>query len=80
MDFERTYTGAKWEDIVGYSRALRAGDLIFVTGTAPVEVRLVGVIESTDEHFGDDLQVAFVRLAVLALRPAHPTAEQQIQD
>ena len=34
--FEHFSTGAKWEGIVGYSRALRAGNQIFVTGTAPV--------------------------------------------
>ena len=36
MEFERTCSGAKWEEVVGYCRALRAGDLVFVTGTAPV--------------------------------------------
>ncbi len=36
MEFERTYSHAPWEAKVGYCRALRAGDLIFVTGTAPV--------------------------------------------
>lgn len=34
--FKRVYSGAPWEEAVGYCRALRAGDLIFVTGTAPV--------------------------------------------
>lgn len=37
MPFERTFTGAPWESRVGYCRALRAGNLIFVTGTAPVD-------------------------------------------
>ena len=36
MEFERTYSHAPWETKIGYCRALRAGDLIFVTGTAPV--------------------------------------------
>lgn len=36
MQFQRTYSGAPWEEKVGYCRALRAGDLIFVTGTAPI--------------------------------------------
>jgi isochorismate pyruvate lyase len=37
MTFSRVYTGAPWEEKVGYCRALRAGDQIFVTGTAPVD-------------------------------------------
>jgi isochorismate pyruvate lyase len=36
VDFQRTYSGAPWESRVGYCRALRAGDHIYVTGTAPV--------------------------------------------
>jgi isochorismate pyruvate lyase len=36
MKFQRTYTGAPWESKVGYCRAIRAGDRIHVTGTAPV--------------------------------------------
>ena len=37
MEFRRAFSGAPWEEEVGYCRALRAGDLVFVTGTAPVE-------------------------------------------
>jgi enamine deaminase RidA (YjgF/YER057c/UK114 family) len=36
MKFERAFSGAPWESTVGYCRALRAGDHIYVTGTAPV--------------------------------------------
>jgi len=36
MPFQRVFSGAPWEAQVGYCRALRAGDRIFVTGTAPV--------------------------------------------
>jgi isochorismate pyruvate lyase len=36
MSFQRVYSGAPWEKQVGYCRALKAGDQIFVTGTAPV--------------------------------------------
>ena len=36
MSFERTFSSAPWEKKVGYCRALRAGKLIFVTGTASV--------------------------------------------
>ena len=36
MSFQRVFSGAPWEAQVGYCRALRAGDRIFVTGTAPI--------------------------------------------
>lgn len=37
MTFQRTFSGAPWEETVGYCRALRAGNTIYVTGTAPVD-------------------------------------------
>jgi len=37
MQFQRTFSGAPWESKVGYCRALRAGDHIYVTGTAPID-------------------------------------------
>jgi enamine deaminase RidA (YjgF/YER057c/UK114 family) len=33
---ERVFSGAPWEPIAGYCRAIRAGRHIFVSGTAPV--------------------------------------------
>ncbi len=33
----RAFSGAPWESSVGYCRALRVGDRVFVTGTAPVD-------------------------------------------
>ena len=36
MDLRRTFSGAPWESRVGYCRAIRAGQHIYVTGTAPV--------------------------------------------
>lgn len=36
MEPERVYSGAPWEAQVGYCRALRAGEHIWVSGTAPV--------------------------------------------
>ena len=35
--FQRTYSGAPWEEKMGYCRAIRAGDHLYVTGTAPVD-------------------------------------------
>jgi enamine deaminase RidA (YjgF/YER057c/UK114 family) len=34
---QRVQSGAPWEDRVGYCRAIRAGDHVYVTGTVAVE-------------------------------------------
>jgi enamine deaminase RidA (YjgF/YER057c/UK114 family) len=36
MAFQRAFSKAPWESEIGYCRALRAGEHIYVTGTAPV--------------------------------------------
>ena len=37
MTFQRVHTGTKWEKQVGYCRAVRAGNQVYVSGTAPVD-------------------------------------------
>lgn len=36
MTFQRHFTNTEWEPRVGYCRALKAGNLIYLSGTAPV--------------------------------------------
>lgn len=37
MEIRKISSGAKWEDIVGYSRAIKAGNRVLVTGTTSVD-------------------------------------------
>lgn len=37
MEIKKISSGAKWESIVGYSRAIRAGNRVMVTGTTSVD-------------------------------------------
>ncbi len=36
-EFRRVYSGVPWEESVGYCRAIRVGNQIAVTGTAPLD-------------------------------------------
>lgn len=68
---ERYSSGAKWESIVGYSRAVRVGDRIYVTGTTATDeysnvvgvgdayaqtVRCILNIEKALKHFDANLE------------------------
>ena len=46
----RHYSGAPWESVVGYCRALRVGDRVFLTGTAPVQAD--GGVACPDDPYG----------------------------
>ena len=37
MEFQRTFSGAPWEKKVGYCRGIRAGERVFITGTAAID-------------------------------------------
>jgi isochorismate pyruvate lyase len=66
VPFQRVYSGAPWEQRVGYCRALRAGDRIFVTGTASVGSD--GGIHAPGDAYGQTLRcLEIVREALEAL-------------
>lgn len=50
MDVERVFSKAPWERQVGYCRALKAGNQIYVTGTAPVNEAGNGVHAPGDAY------------------------------
>src|SRR5215471_19242250 len=61
----RVGSGAKWEPIVGYSRAVAAGDYIFVTGCTSI----VGAefVHPDDAHAQTVQAIANVRSALVGL-------------
>jgi enamine deaminase RidA (YjgF/YER057c/UK114 family) len=55
MEKMRYSSGTKWEPIVGYSRAIRVGDQILVTGTTATDER--GEIVGVEDAYAQTVQV-----------------------
>lgn len=70
MTFERYFSKASWEKKIGYCRAVRAGNLVYVTGTVAIDdnglpfakddayaqaKRCFSLIEKSLRAFGGDL-------------------------
>jgi enamine deaminase RidA (YjgF/YER057c/UK114 family) len=51
---ERISSGAKWEPIVGYSRAVKVGNRIYVTGTTALDDQ--GELVALDDAYGQAKQ------------------------
>lgn len=51
---ERISSGAKWEPVVGYSRAVKVGNRIYVTGTTALDDR--GELVALDDAYGQAKQ------------------------
>ena len=68
---ERVSSGAPWEPVIGYSRAVRAGDTVYVSGcTATVEGEVVAVGDAY-EQTRLALQGVVDALARLGAEPRH---------
>jgi len=84
MEFKRTFSGAAWEKKIGYCRAIKAGDTIYVTGTASVAegggifapgdaysqtIRSIDIIEKALKDLGADLScVVLTRMFVTDIK------------
>jgi enamine deaminase RidA (YjgF/YER057c/UK114 family) len=71
MTTERVSSGTPWEPLVGYSRAVRAGDTVYVSGcTATVEGEVVAVGDMY-EQTRLALQSVLEALSRLGAEPRH---------
>ncbi len=72
MKLRRHFTGSPWEPKVGYCRAVRAGNLVFVSGTAPVAKG--GGVEAAGDPYRQArrcFEIALEALRALGAGPEH---------
>ncbi len=72
MKVQRHFTGSPWEPKVGYCRAVRAGNLVFVAGTAPVAKG--GGVEAPGDPYRQArrcFEIALEALRALGAGPEH---------
>jgi enamine deaminase RidA (YjgF/YER057c/UK114 family) len=74
-DRQNISSGAKWEEIVGYSRAVRVGTRIYVTGTTGIDEH--GSIVGRDDGYAQAGQA--IRNIERALKQAGATLENVVR-
>ena len=67
-EFQRSFSGAHWEEHIGYCRSLRAGDHVFVTGTAPMAEG--GGVYAVGDGYGQALRCFEIMREALAAHGA----------
>ena len=75
LDRQNISSGVKWEDVVGYSRAVRVGTRVYMTGTTATDES--GNIVGENDGYAQTVQV--IRNVERALKQAGATLENVVR-